>query len=264
MAISFTPLASGSKGNSILVSNESHKFLIDCGLCFKELKNRLSMVDVKLEDIEAVFITHEHIDHIRATKLLSSRYCMPVYARHETMPKMFERVGCFEGKCFEGGETLIIGDIEINSFSTPHDAVAPVGYMMSDKNSRALYATDLGNVSEEILDLAYGSDLVMIESNYDKNMLENGAYPAFLKKRIGSEVGHLSNDKCADAILKIADKGTRRFILGHLSENNNTREKVRERLISVMSEAGATLGEDYFATIAWQYKVSERICSILK
>ncbi|NLT19134.1 MAG: putative metallo-hydrolase YycJ [Firmicutes bacterium ADurb.Bin080] len=259
MSISFTPLGSGSKGNSILVSNEKHKFLIDCGLCFSELKNRLFSIDVKIEDLEGVVITHEHIDHIKSAKILSRRCEIPVYARYETMPKLVEILGCFEGICYEQGEILTVGDMEITSFSTPHDAVAPVGYMITDKDSKAVYATDLGCVTSELINVSNGAGLVMIESNYDPEMLKSGPYPAFLKTRIGSDYGHLSNYACADAVLEMLNKGTNKFILGHLSENNNTRQKTGETLLSVLKKSGAELGTDYYAKIAWQHKVTESV-----
>lgn len=260
MAISFTPLASGSKGNSILVSNENHKFLIDCGLCFRDLKNRLNSIDVHLEDIEAVVITHEHIDHIKAARLLSENCRMPIFARSEAMDEIFSRVGLFHGFCFEKGDSLSVGDIEIVPFDTPHDAVAPVGFMVSDHNSRAVYATDLGKITMELMDVTRGADLVMIESNYDPYMLAHGPYPAYLKKRIGSDVGHLSNDACSAALIEMLNRGTQKFILGHLSENNNTRDKVESKLSYVMNSVGASVGKDLLATIAYQHKVSDFIC----
>lgn len=264
MSISFTPLASGSKGNSVLVSNENHKFLIDCGLCFSELRKRLSSIDVKIEDLEGVVITHEHIDHIKSAKILSHSCEIPVYARYEAMPKLLETLGYFKGVCFEQGEILTVGDMEVRSFSTPHDAIAPVGYTITDDDSRAVYATDLGCVPAELFAASSGANLVMIESNYDPDMLKYGPYPAFLKKRIGSEVGHLSNFACADAVMEMLNTGTQKFILGHLSENNNTRQKVVETLLCAMEKCGAELGRDYVAKIAWQYKVTDPLsCAIL-
>lgn len=260
MAISFTPLASGSKGNSILVSNENHKFLIDCGLCFRDLKTRLSSIDICIQDIEAVVITHEHIDHIKSARMLSESCKVPIFARHEAMGEIVNRVGSFHGFCFEKGDSLSVGDIDILPFPTSHDAVAPVGFMINDHNSRAVYATDLGKITIELMDLTRGADLVMIESNYDPYMLAHGPYPAYLKKRIGSDVGHLSNDACSAALIDMLKKGTQKFILGHLSENNNTREIVESKLSEVMNSVGATIGKDVFATIAYQHKVSGNIC----
>lgn len=263
MSISFTPLASGSKGNSVLVSNEKYKFLIDCGLCFSELRKRLFSIDVKIEDITGVIITHEHIDHIKSARTLSNTCEIPVYARYEAMPRIEEILGHFDGVCYEQGEILTLGDMEIRSFSTPHDAVAPVGYMITDKDSKAVYATDLGSVPLELFDISTGAGLVMLESNYDPEMLKCGPYPAFLKKRIGSDYGHLSNYDCAKAVLEMLNKGTNKFILGHLSENNNTRQKTGETLLSVLNKSGAELGTDYFAKIAWQHKVTETVgCAI--
>lgn len=261
MAISFTPLGSGSKGNSILVCNEKHKFLIDCGFSFKGLKERLRFADTKIEEIEAVIITHEHGDHIKSAKILSELCGIKIYGTPKTLEATRSAVGHFSGSDILNYEAFPIGNIEVQPFRIPHDAADPVGYAISDYNSRALYATDLGYVTVDMLLLAEESELIMIESNYDADMLKNGPYPSFLKARISSKYGHLSNDYCARAVLTMAKKGTKKFILGHLSECNNTPSKASEKLTEVMTKAGAVSGVDYLASVATQKAISARVCA---
>ena len=260
MAISFTPLGSGSKGNSILVSNERHKFLIDCGFSYKGITEKLALVDVKPEEIEAVIITHEHTDHVKCVHTLSKMCNIPIYATQKTLVEIDRSIGPVNGRVVDM-RGLNIGGIDVLPFRIPHDAVDPVGYAFADKNSKALYATDLGHMTLEIKALAKDSDLIMIESNYDETMLKNGPYPVFLKRRIASDTGHLSNSSCSKAILEIIESGPKQFILGHLSENNNTITKAREALDNVMKKAGAEEGKDYMACIAVQHTVTATVLS---
>jgi len=260
MAISFTPLGSGSKGNSILVSNDRHKFLIDCGFSCKGIIEKLDSVDVRLDEIEAVLITHEHTDHIKCAHTLSKMCNIPIYATPKTLVEINNSVGRVNGHIVDM-KGFNIGNIDVLPFSIPHDAVDPVGYAFADKNSRAVYATDLGHMTLEIMALAKDSHLMLIESNYDEMMLKHGPYPSFLKQRIASDRGHLSNKSCAKAILEIIESGPKQFILGHLSENNNTTAKVRETLDSVVKKAGAEEGKDFFACIAAQRTVTATVLS---
>jgi len=237
MAIRLCVLGSGSKGNSVLVDNGKTRLLIDAGLGARDLKKRLNMAGVDLQDLDGILVTHEHIDHIRALETFSKT--ATVYAHNHTMQAILERgielklSQNFDSECFS------IGSMDIETFRISHDAVYPLGYSISDNNSKITYATDMGYCSQEFLTKAQGSDIIMIESNHDLDMLLNGRYPAFLKRRIVSNVGHLSNYACAAAINELAQNGVRKFILSHLSEQNNLPELAYWTIIEYLKNKGA-------------------------
>jgi len=268
MSISFTPLGSGSKGNSILVGTEEGKFLIDCGFCIKNLKERLLATGTELEEILGVVITHEHSDHIKSATMLADKYGIPIIGHEKTL--RYIRNKSAEAQCAEPGAILRtalsfsemspfkLAGVTVIPFRTPHDAVYPVGYRFEDGESVAVYATDIGYVSSEVKSVMKGASLVMIESNYDRDMLIHGKYPPLLKERIMSKYGHLSNDDCAFTVANLLKDGTQNFILGHISEENNTPECVAARTLGELEMQGAVNGKDFNLTIALQGIVGEK------
>lgn len=251
MAITVCALGSGSKGNAVLVSSEEHRILIDCGFGIRELSARLMSQGITLDTLEGVIITHEHTDHIKAIRSLGDNHNVPVY--------LHQRTCCALGSCvpdnayiFSTLNGFLLGGFEIRPFQTSHDAAYPLGYSISDGNSRFVYATDLGFVSNEVYAAARKADIVMLESNYDKQMLINGSYPAFLKRRILSNQGHLCNTDCAAAVQKLANWGTKNFILGHISQENNRKELVYNTTLEALCKDGGRLHKDFELSIALQ------------
>lgn len=251
MAITVCALGSGSKGNSVLVSNGEHNILIDCGFGIRELSARLMSQGATLAGLDGILITHEHTDHVKAMKSAGDRHHVPVYL-HERTCRALGAAAPDNTFVFSTLNGFMLGGFEIRPFPTPHDAVYPVGYSISDGESRFVYATDLGFVSAEVLAAARKADIVMLESNYDRDMLVRGAYPYFLKQRILSDHGHLCNTDCAEAIRKIADWGTRNFILGHISQENNLKELVYRTTLETLEKDGGRLHKDFELSVATQ------------
>lgn len=218
-------LASGSGGNCSLVSAGGSHILVDAGISMKRINCSLQSLGLSLDEISGVFITHEHSDHISALKMLLKHYDMDVYAPRTLanrlrgmLPDIEERL-----RLINVGADFFVGGIKARAFHTPHDTDESVGYRFNCGGSFAI-ATDMGKVTDEILDALIGADAVLIESNHDLNMLRYGPYPFALKKRILSERGHLSNDDCARLARTLAENGTRQIVLGHLSRENNRPE----------------------------------------
>ncbi|MBR6751408.1 MAG: MBL fold metallo-hydrolase [Clostridia bacterium] len=260
MAIEVQVLGSGSKGNTTLIKNGDTKILLDCGLNVRVIIERLKAVGITLNEISAVCITHEHTDHIASASELGDAYNIPVYANKLTAQAIKRRVGV--KNVIEYGtptDSFGIGSIDITPFAISHDAVCPVGYKFMDRDSSFLYATDLGYVNEDVMRLSQGADVVMIESNHDRNMLINGHYPQYLKERILSNKGHLSNETCAMTIQKMLERGTKSFILGHISEENNLPELAFWQTTTALDKIGASIDKDYKLVVSMQREVSERV-----
>lgn len=226
-------LFSGSEGNCALIEDSDTKILIDAGGCTKRIKNCLESVNTSLCDISAVFITHEHIDHTKSLYTLSKCADIPIYtaestareicdlkkAPRETLEKVARLV-----RTVEAERTYEVGSFLITPFAIPHDAVSPFGFeIKSQETGKSLtYATDTGSVTRTMLPHFEGCDFALIESNHDIEMLKNGPYPEFLKTRILSPTGHLSNETASKFAVWLSKNGTRKITLAHLSRENNT------------------------------------------
>lgn len=261
MAISVCALGSGSKGNSILVCSGGHKIIIDCGFGIRELSARLMSQGATLAELDGILITHEHIDHIRAVKSAGDRHNVPVYL-HERTCRALGNAAPDNAYVFSTLNGFMLGGFEVRPFRTSHDAVYPLGYSISDGETRFVYATDLGTVNEEVLVAARKADIVMLESNYDKDMLIKGSYPYYLKQRILSDQGHLCNTECAETVRKLAEWGTKSFILGHVSQENNLREIVYQTTLTRLERDGGRLHRDFEVAVASQdTPVESLLCS---
>ena len=253
MALEITALASGSKGNAVLITSGEKRLLIDCGVSAARLNAALKEVGADFTEVKGILVTHEHDDHIRGIAAIAENYAIPVYANERTLNAVKRRTGMRGGYYYKEVNPFAAAGFEIRPFRISHDAVYPVGYSVSDGETRFVYATDLGYFSPTVMEAASGADVVMIESNHDVNMLIHGSYPQYLKQRILGTGGQLCNVSCAQAMIKIAETGTRKFILGHLSEQNNTYELAYGTATENMEKAGARKGEDYEMVIATQY-----------
>lgn len=216
------PLFSGSKGNSYYIGSGKQGVLIDAGRSCKQLELALNNNNIEINSIGAVFITHEHSDHCSGLNVLAKRYGFKVYASQGTLEAM-------EGKCLDAtvcteviANEVAVGDMLIKRCNTSHDAAESCIYRVTTKDGRnSVVATDMGIMTDEVRDLIKSCDLAVVESNHDVKMLQQGMYPYNVKKRILSNLGHLSNDSCASELSEFIKSGVKRLLLGHISENNN-------------------------------------------
>ncbi len=218
------PLFSSSKGNSTFIGSEKGGILIDAGVSCKRLCTALEQNDISPRVIQGIFITHTHSDHISGLKVFTKKYNIPVFAQEKNLCELekSEKVSPFCRLTSLDNEDCCMGDFKIHSFQTPHDTAASCGYRIETPDGKTVVTcTDLGKVTAEIKQNLLGADMVLLESNYDENMLKNGIYPYDLKMRIASDHGHLSNVDCGNTLKMLIENGTQRFILGHLSQENN-------------------------------------------
>lgn len=248
----FCSLFSSSSGNSTFISSASTSILVDAGVSAKRMVKALTDREIDPKTIGGIFITHEHIDHVNAVRILATNNGIPVYATEGTLEAL-EESGVLNGKFpvnVVPEEGVAVGDLFIKSFKTPHDSRESCGYTVTlPDGQKAAIATDIGHMTEEIMQNLKGSGLVMLESNHDEGMLRNGPYPYYLKRRILSDVGHLSNNACAEAVTELLKSGTVRFFLGHLSRDNNFPALAYETSASALKTIGAVEGRDFFLEV---------------
>ena len=208
--------ASGSGGNCLLLSDGSTHVLVDAGISMRRIEASLREAGIAMSDITGVLITHEHSDHISGLKMLLKYHHLPVYAPHTVANHMRGMLPDIDGSLniIEVGSVFELGSLRVRAFHTPHDTDESVGYRFSGTSSFAI-ATDMGHVTDEVLDGLRGAETVLIESNHDIDMLSYGPYPVYLKRRILSDRGHLSNKDCAVLARRLAENGTTCIILGH-------------------------------------------------
>ncbi len=245
------PLFSSSKGNCIYFGDSESGIMIDCGVSCKRVCGALAENGLDPDAVKGIFVTHTHSDHIKGLKVFLKKRRIPVYAQRQNIDIMLEN-GCLP----EGAECIAIDEgsaevagFSVTMFSTQHDTPASCGYRVvyPDGKSAAL-CTDLGTVTDTVWQSICGCDLVLMESNYDPDMLRRGSYPPELKARIASDHGHLSNDECGYNLAKLYESGTMNFVLGHISEENNTPETVERSAVAALSPRVAA--RDYMLYIA--------------
>lgn len=245
--------SSSTTGNSVYFGNSEQGLLIDMGCSFKGLKTGLERNGLSLDCIKAVCVTHEHSDHIKGLKMLTKHTNIPIFATEGTLNAMLNQQAVASTANLYGIEELGSAPIDmgIKAFHTPHDSAESCGYTMEFEGKRLALCTDLGNVTDEVRENLLGCDFVYLEANYDEEMLRlNPNYPYYLKKRISSGFGHLSNSKSAQFIRELIGQGTRHFALGHLSLNNNTPETAKCTIIKLMELSGITENRDYILDVA--------------
>lgn len=242
------PLFSSSKGNSIYIGTKTEGILIDDGVSFSRLKNALELNGLSADSIKAVFVTHEHSDHIKGLPVLTKKIKAPVFARGLTLEYLLKSSSVnSELREMVNGEEVC--GMTIECFRTPHDARESCGYKVSFSDGKtAAVCTDLGHVTEEIEAALLGTSCVLLESNYDVEMLRNGAYPYYLKMRILSGDGHLSNIDSGRFAAKLVSSGTEKIILGHLSQENNRPEIAENTVVSFLGQFRRNA--DYLLSVA--------------
>lgn len=224
--LNFCSLYSGSSGNSLFVESENTKILVDAGMSCKKIEEALNSIEVNPSSINAILVTHEHADHIKGLSTISRKFDIPVFATKETfdaMPKQTEKISEKNIKFFNPNEKFFIEDLEVLPFSIPHDAANPCGFnIIKDNNTQISIATDIGHMTKAIVDKLEGSKFILLESNYDTEVLKCCAYPFKLKSRIASENGHLSNTMAGKTITYLTKNGNlKTAMLGHLSKESN-------------------------------------------
>lgn len=230
----FCSLYSGSTGNSFFVETDTTKILVDCGESAKKIINALSLIGINIEDIDSILITHEHSDHVKGLGTISKKYNIPVYANKETwnaMPVQMEKINSDNIFYFNNSEKFTIGDLDILPFSTPHDAANPCGFNIFHENNKISIATDIGHMTPEILHTLENSSFIMLESNYDPEVLKCSSYPYPLKQRIAGPNGHLPNNVAGQTISHLMNTGLKSVMLGHLSKENNFPELAYKTVI---------------------------------
>lgn len=248
----FCSLFSSSSGNSTFIGSAKTGILIDAGVSAKRLKQALLSREIDPSELAGIFITHEHSDHIKGMRILASTYNIPVFATAGTMDFLEENGHVTSKFPFEiiDEKGVEIGDIFVKAFKTPHDSVESCGYRISFPDGQAAaIATDTGCVTDKMRENMLGCNLVMLESNHDVGMLQNGPYPYYLKRRILSDVGHLSNECCAEFVKSLVEKGTGRIFLGHLSKENNFPDLALQTGLAALNEIGAVNGRDCILTV---------------
>ena len=220
-------LASSSSGNCTFVSTGSTKILIDAGLSKRDTFQRLAAIGEDPESLDAILVTHEHSDHVSGLVTLARSLDIPVYLSNLTAPTI--AWGEFQPKIelFQSGSNFMVGDIDVASFTIPHDAIDPVGFCLRSQGIKVGIATDLGYITDSIKFHLRAIDLLLLESNHDLEMLKVGPYPWSVKQRVMGRKGHLSNDVASDFVKRDLDASTSTLILGHLSESNNHPEIAR-------------------------------------
>lgn len=243
-------LYSGSTGNSYFIGSKTAGVLVDIGRSARQTTNILKRCGVDPLAVSGILITHEHSDHISGLRVFASKYRIPVFASAGTLTAL-ESMGVLDGSfpAYTIDGTLQLGEMQVSTFRTPHDCAESMGYRIRTADDRVVtVATDLGYVTPEIEASLMGADLTVIESNHDIGMLRTGPYPYALKRRILSDCGHLSNTACAQLLPTLFENGTKRFMLAHLSRENNTPDIARQTAVCGMQMAG--IEEGYILDVA--------------
>jgi len=264
MPIDFCPIASGSSGNSVYISVGETRMLVDAGLSGVRIEKGLKAIDVDASTIDAIFITHEHGDHIQGACILSRRFDIPVYATPKTWGVMEKNrnigsIAKHNKQFVYAGENLILGDAHIRPFAIEHDAAEPVGYNIFAENTKITVTTDIGCVTDELKENVADSDVLLIESNHDVDMLMNGSYQYHLKQRILSDKGHLSNVNCGKLLAEIMTAKLKHIYLGHLSQDNNRPALAFETVANILQANGITLGGEKNLYLAERSGVSRKL-----
>lgn len=248
-------LASGSKGNAAVIRAGNSYFLVDMGLSCRELVARLKNINLKPEQLHAIFITHEHIDHVRGMGTFTKKYAIPIYSSEKTWRAILNKDKNINRlTCHIIDTNIGYNNIKISSFPIPHDASDPHGYIFEDTDSgcKCTYLTDTGFVTDTVREAAEGAELLILEANHDVEMLKNGRYPAQLKQRILSTRGHMSNES-AGWLLAGLKKAPENVFLAHLSEENNRPSLALDTVKNILAQVGKE--QNINIQVASQYEV---------
>lgn len=247
------PLGSGSKGNCTYLGTDRTKILIDAGLSGKAIKERLAEINVDIADIDAILITHEHIDHIQGLRILALKHGIPVFANTKTAEGIVDHFhDCPKFKIFSTGEQFEYGDLEIHPFSIQHDTLDPVAFTIKVDQLKLGFCTDLGFVTTLVTNQLHDCDYLLLEANHQISMVHSSARPMVYKQRVLGRSGHLSNEACGNLLSQITTARLKKVYLAHLSSECNTPDTALSVVKGILSEKGIDLN----ITVAPQEKVS--------
>jgi len=235
----FSVLASGSSGNACYVETKNAKILVDAGLSGREIERRLECVGRSAENLDAIVVTHEHLDHIKGAGVLARRYDLPVYINQKTLECSLKTLGKLPlTEIVQTGQTLTIKDIRVETFTKCHDAADPVGLVLSRNGIRIGVITDLGKSTRLVEDRLKGCQALIVEFNHDPDLLDNGPYPLYLKQRIKGNDGHLSNEQAGELIRAVSHNKLKKIVLAHVSEKNNHPDIAYRQATAVLRNCG--------------------------
>lgn len=258
-------LRSGSSGNVYLLEDEQSRVVVDCGVNGKQFAAALAQAEVpedEISQIQGIVVTHEHSDHVCGLGVVMRRYKLPVYMSEGTYKAVSKRLGRVDENLIniiKAGERFSLGNFEIAPFSVSHDAAEPLAYSFYHERAKVSICTDTGVVDESILQELQGSKIVFLEANYEPDLLEMGPYPYYLKERIRSERGHLSNQRSGEVCRALLESGTEYFTLSHLSQQNNFPKIAHLVAKEHISLDDAEEGRDYQLLVANRYQATEAV-----
>ncbi|MBN1914858.1 MAG: MBL fold metallo-hydrolase [Parachlamydiales bacterium] len=251
--IAFCPLASGSKGNCLYLGNEQKKILIDAGISAKQIETRLQQIGVSIADIDAILVTHEHMDHIQGLKILCKRYAIPVFANSETAKGIYRNLQFMpKFTLFTSDESFSFGEMLIHPFSIQHDTLDPVGFIISLLQKKIGVCADLGYVTAHVKKNLEQCDVLYLEANHQESMVFSSARSPHYKKRVIGKQGHLSNQECAELLSSVYHEGLRHVYLAHLSSECNSEEAALKTVLEFVDKK-------IDISIAYQDKISKII-----
>ena len=258
----FCPLYSGSSGNSVYIDSGESSLLVDLGVSCRAAVTALNTLNADFDKLKGILITHEHTDHIKGLSVFLKKYPLPLYGSEKVLEYIRENIKIPDNvEMFPADLSgFQVGGMEIHPFRTVHDSVGSLGYRITLPDGKEVgVATDLGVYTDEVQEGLSGCETVLLESNYDEGMIMASNYPYYLKRRIRSSQGHLSNNDCASALPHLAKSGTKHFVLGHLSQNNNMGLLAQQAAEQTLSQAGFSINNDFTLQIAKRKEITSPI-----
>ena len=242
----FSVLASGSSGNATYIESGEHSFLVDAGLSGRKMEELFAAIGKKMSDLDGILVTHEHSDHIKGLGIVARKHKVPIYANAKTWTAMDGLIGAVPVEQrfhFDMDTVKTFGSLDIESFAVSHDAADPMFYVFHADGRKLSLITDTGYVSDRMKGVIQASDSYVFESNHDVGMLQMGRYPWSVKRRILSDVGHVSNEDAAVAMSEVLAEKPTRIYLSHLSKDNNMKDLARMSVEQTLQSKGIIVGE---------------------
>lgn len=254
-------IASGSSGNCIYIGSDNTHILVDAGISNKRIQQGLGELGLTGKDIKGILITHEHSDHVKGLGVLARKYQIPIYGTVETLEEIFasERLGEIDSSLLTSispDQEFVLGDLTVKPFKVNHDAANPVAYRVEKGSKSVAVATDMGHYNSYIVHHLQGLDALLLESNHDVRMVETGPYPYYLKRRILSDYGHLSNENAGRLLSHVLHDKLKKVLLGHLSKENNYVDLAYETV-----KAEIDMGDCPYGSSDFSISVAGRDCN---